>query len=438
MENKSSHIELLKRGQRVAITATTAIFLLAVSKFIVGYLFDSRILIADAFHSGVDVLAIFASWFGLWLASRARSATFPYGLYKAETFITLLIGVLITLAGIENVIEGYRKFFVLSTSQAFPTLPVIISIISVFVSFFVARMENKVGKQINSGALMANASEAFLDIGVSMVVFAGIILSHLKIPYVEGSIIIFIALLILRLGLKNIWTPILILMDANLDLNLQSELNKKITSVEGVKHVKNIKIRQSGPFKMVECSITTLPNISVFKAHEITEKIENLITTAYKEIESVFVHVEPDQLETLSVIIPVKEINGFSSRVHEHFGRAPYFIILKLNNTEKPEIEDFYYNEFLSNKDRIHIAVKVIKAVIKHNLDIVFTPKIGEIAFHMLKDNYIDIFRVNAGMTVEEVIKRYNSGDIEPIISPHPAEESLVKQQYTEKLEANW
>ncbi|MBP7090975.1 MAG: NifB/NifX family molybdenum-iron cluster-binding protein, partial [Syntrophorhabdaceae bacterium] len=73
----------------------------------------------------------------------------------------------------------------------------------------------------------------------------------------------------------------------------------------------------------------------------------------------------------------------------------------------------------------------------KHNLDIVFTPKIGEIAFHMLKDNYIDIFRVNAGMTVEEVIKRYNSGDIEPIISPHPAEESLVKQQYTEKLEAN-
>jgi len=204
VENKSSHIELLKRGQRVAITATTAIFLLAVSKFIVGYLFDSRILIADAFHSGVDVLAIFASWFGLWLASRARSATFPYGLYKAETFITLLIGVLITLAGIENVIEGYRKFFVLSTSQAFPTLPVIISIISVFVSFFVARMENKVGKQINSGALMANASEAFLDIGVSMVVFAGIILSHLKIPYVEGSIIIFIALLILRLGLKNI------------------------------------------------------------------------------------------------------------------------------------------------------------------------------------------------------------------------------------------
>ena len=61
MESTSSHIELLKRGQRVAITATVVILLLAVAKFVTGYLFDSRILIADAFHSGVDVLAIFAS-----------------------------------------------------------------------------------------------------------------------------------------------------------------------------------------------------------------------------------------------------------------------------------------------------------------------------------------------------------------------------------------
>ena len=63
-------MESLKRGQRVAITATVAILLLAVAKFVAGCLFDSRILIADAFHSGVDVLALFASWFGLWLASR--------------------------------------------------------------------------------------------------------------------------------------------------------------------------------------------------------------------------------------------------------------------------------------------------------------------------------------------------------------------------------
>jgi len=426
---KNTHIELLKRGQRVALTATVAILLLAVAKFIIGYLFDSRILIADAFHSGVDVLAIFASWFGLWLASRKESAKFPYGLYKAETFVTLVIGAFITWAGIENLLEGYRKLFLLAPDQAFPTLPVIVSGVSVFVSYFVAKMEKKTGAFINSGALQANASEAFLDIGTSLVVLVGILLAHAKIPYIEGSVVIFIALLIIRLGVKNIWTPILILMDANLDPELQSEIEEKISSVDGVKEVRNVKIRQSGPFKMVECDIATGPSVSVYKAHELADKIENLIARDHNQIESVFVHVEPARHDTVSAIIPVREINGLDSKVHGHFGRAPYFIILKLDDKGDAEIEDFYYNEFHGEKDRIHIGVKVIKAVIKHNLDLVFTARIGEISFHMLKDNFIDIYRVKAGETVRGVIERYRNGEIEPITAPHPADESEIERQ---------
>ena len=57
------------------------------------------------------------------------------------------------------------------------------------------------------------------------------------------------------------------------------------------------------------------------------------------------------------------------------------------------EIEDFYYNELIKEKERIHVGIKVINAVIKHRMDIVFTPKIGEIAFYMLKDHFVDIYR---------------------------------------------
>jgi len=429
VKKKNPHIELLERGQRVAITATVAILLLAVAKFIIGYLFDSRILIADAFHSGVDVLAIFASWFGLWLASRKESARFPYGLYKAETFVTLVIGALITWAGIENLIEGYKKFFVLAPDRAFPVLPVLVSGASVFVSYFVAKMERKTGAFINSGALQANASEAFLDIGTSLVVLAGILLAHARIPYIEGSIVIFIALLIIRLGIKNIWTPVLILMDASLDPKLQSEIEEKISSVDGVKEVRNVKIRQSGPFKMVECDIATAPSVSVYRAHEVTDRIENLIAADHSQIESVFVHVEPARYDTVSAIVPVKDINGLDSKVYGHFARAPYFIILQIGNEGAAEIEDFYYNAFLGDKDRIHLGVKVIKAVIRHDLDLVFTAKIGEISFHMLKDNFIDIYRVEAGERVRDVVERYRKGEVEPIAAPHPAEESEIERK---------
>ena len=427
-------MESLKRGQGVALTATIAIFLLAVAKFFTGYLFDSRILIADAFHSGVDVLAIFASWFGLRLASRKESTRFPYGLYKAETFVTLLVGVLVVWAGCENFVEGYKKLFLPAPPHAFPTLPILVSGISVFVSYFVARMEKETGVFINSGALKANASEAFLDIGTSLVVLAGILLAHAKIPYIEGSIVMLIALLIIRLGAKNIWTPILILMDANLDPELQTEIEEKISSVNGVKGVRDVKIRQSGPFKMVECDIATGPSVSVYKAHELADKIEDLIASDYNQIESVFVHVEPVKQDTLSIIIPVKGMNGLDSIIHGHFGRAPYFIILKLDDKGGAEIDDFYYNEFLGEKNSIHIGVKVIKAVTKHNLDIVFTPRIGEIAFHMLKDNFIDIYRADAGAAVREIMKQYQNGEINPITAPHPAEESEIERQKADSL----
>jgi cation diffusion facilitator family transporter len=315
MGNAHNNIELLKRGQRVAITATIAIFLLAAAKFITGYLFDSRILIADTFHGGVDGLAIFASWFGLWLASRKESARFPYGLYKAETFITLLIGILVIWAGFENLVEGYKKLFLLPRPHAFPLLPVLVSSISVFVSYFIAKMEKETGTFINSGALQANASEGFLDIGTSLVVLAGILLAHFKIPYIEGAVVILIALLIVRLGAKNIWTPVLILMDANLDPRLQAEIEEKISAIDGVKSIRDIKIRQSGPFKMLECDIATAPSVSVYKAHELADKIENVIASDYNQIESIFVHVEPMRQDTLSVIIPVEGINGLNSKI---------------------------------------------------------------------------------------------------------------------------
>ena len=60
----------------------------------------------------------------------------------------------------------------------------------------------------------------------------------------------------------------------------------------------------------------------------------------------IFVHAEPSRRKELGVIIPVTEINGFESTIYGHFGRAPYYIILKMKD-DSFEIEDFYMNEFL-------------------------------------------------------------------------------------------
>jgi len=422
IQKKPDKTENLKQGQRIAFIASFVTLLLAIAKAAVGYLFDSKVLVADAFHSGADLLAIFASGFGLWVASRKKTERFPYGLYKVETLVTLIIGALITWAGIEMLTGGYHKLFDVADVKKFPILPVSVSVLSIIVAFVLARKEKKIGKLINSQSLIANASESFLDIFTSLVVLAGILLAYLRIPYVEGSIIILISLLIIKLGLENIWTSLLVLLDANLDAELQSDIEEDINKIYGVKGVGEVMIRQAGPFKMVECKILTSPSLSLYKAHDLADKAEDRITNNFKHIESVFIHVEPSKEQFVSAIVPVQDINAMDSKVHGHFGRAPYFVILKIAD-ENVEIEDFYYNKFLGEKK--HVGVKVIKAVIWHKLDLLFTSQIGEISFHMLRDNFVDIYKTDEGLSVEDIIKKYRNQEIDQITEPtHCIEES--------------
>jgi cation diffusion facilitator family transporter len=435
MNQGRNHIDSMKMGGRVALAASLALFLLAVAKFTVGHLFGSAILVADAYHSAVDVVAIFASWFGLRLASGKKTRRFPYGLYRAETLMTLLIGGLITWAGIENLLGGYEALFQRGPKSALPAIPLLVGFLSVVVAYVVAKQEKRAGDSINSQALRANASDAFLDILTSLMVMAGITLDYLRIPYVEGLVVIIIALLIIRLGAKNVWLSVLILMDSNIDPKLQSEIEEAVSALDGVEDVHDVKIRQSGPFTMVECEVAAAPWISLHKAHDLADIVEAAIKERYPRIESVFVHTEPSKGKAPTAIIPVKDMKGLDSAVHGHFGRAPYFIVVRIDS-EGLEIEDFYHNEFLDEPEKVHIGVKVARVIIRHGIRLVFTARIGEISFHMLKDQFIDILKVEEDATVQEIVDKYRKGEIESLAVPHPSEESEMERMEGQRAEA--
>jgi cation diffusion facilitator family transporter len=422
MNTEAERKKKLKRGRSMAFYASLVILLLALGKGVVGYLFDSHLLVADAFHSAGDTVTVAASGLGLWLAARRKTEKFPYGLYKAETIATLFIGILILWAGVEMARDGFSKFFHPSTAPEFPILPVVISAISVITSLILARKEAEVGKAVNSQSLQVTAREMFLDTFVSAAVLIGILMAFWGIPHVEGGLIMVISLLILKLGGESVWMSVLSLLDANLDPELQAEIEQKIAGTGGVQGVPELRVRRSGPFRMIDCTIASSPHLPLYRAHELADKIEDAITRDYNEIERVFIHVEPSREKVLSALIPVAEINGIDSRIHGHFGRAPYFVVVRFNENDI-EIVDFYYNEFLEEK--IHIGVKIIKALLRSGLHLLFTRGIGELSFYMLKENFIDIYHVGEELTVGEIIQAYREKRVPILTAPtHSLEES--------------
>jgi cation diffusion facilitator family transporter len=419
----------LRRGRRAALAAALAILLLAALKGAAGYVFDVPILVADAYHSLGDIVAVSASAFGLWLAARKRSARFPYGLLRAENLASLLVSLLILFAGVELFRDGYTRLLAPADHRSFPLLPLLAGCVSAAASFLISWGERRVAREINSGSLAANASEAFLDVFSSAVVVAGILLAWLRVPYVQGAVIMLIALLILRLGLVTAWGAVLVLVDANLDPGLQAEITRQINEIYGVKGVGEVRIRRAGLFKMVECTIATKPSLPLYDAHQLTDQAEASILRRYPHVESVFIHVEPSHEETLRAIIPVEGMDGLSSRVSGHFGRSRLFAIMRILPAEPAapaaasgpptpaagraipmaaasvEIEDFYFNEFLDEK--VHVGLQVFKAVVRYRLDLVFTQQIGEIAFSLLKNNFVDIYSCPPGLTIVEVVAHY-------------------------------
>jgi predicted Fe-Mo cluster-binding NifX family protein len=253
-------------------------------------------------------------------------------------------------------------------------------------------------------------------------VLVGILMAFWGIPHVEGGLIMVISLLILKLGAESAWISILSLLDANLDPELQAEIERKIAGIGGVQGVPELRVRRSGPFRMVDCTIESSPHIPLYRAHELADKVEDAVTGEYKEIRKVFIHVEPSHEKVLSALIPVAEVHGLDSRIHGHFGRAPYFVVIRFNGNDI-EIIDFYYNEFLEEK--IHIGIKIIKALLRSGLHLLFTRGIGELSFYMLKENFIDIYLVGEELTVGEIVQAYREKKVPILTAPtHTLEES--------------
>jgi cation diffusion facilitator family transporter len=395
---------------------------LALVKGLIGYRFDSSLLVADAFHSAGDVVTIAASGFGLWLAARKKSETFPYGLYRAETVASLFIGVLILWAGVEMARDGYARLLHLQGMTNFPVKPLCAALLSIVASFFLAKKQKEVGKAINSQSLLAASRETYLDIYVSGGVFVGIMLAFWGIPYVEGGLVLVISLLILKLGGETMWLSVMSLLDANLDPDLQTEIGSRCSAIEGVQAVTRLRIRRAGPFRMVDCTIETSPHLSLYKAHELADRVEDSIVEEYRDIDTVFVHVEPFRETSLLVLIPVTDVNGLESVIHEHFGRAPFFALVRLDENGV-FLEDFYYNEFLEEK--LHIGVKIIKAISASGVDILLTKQIGELSFSLLKERFVDIYLVEGYPTIRELVVAYREGLLSRLHAPtHGLEDS--------------
>jgi len=398
---------IFEKGYKTALLIAGVTALLAFVKGVVGYFTNSLILVTDAFHSASDVVTLFIAAIGIKIASKSPDEKFPYGYYKAENLATLFISALIIFAGYELAFGGYKKLHEVVVIEE-PYLAIFAAILSIIVSYTAYLHLCRIGRKNKIQSLVATAHERKMDMFSSIFVLIGIILSIYEIKYIEGIFTIGIAILIFKVGFENMKDAIFALMDFS-----PKEAKKKIVKIleneNEIEGFNGIKLRKSGPFLFGEVEVYIKKGFDISRAHEITEKIGDKIKNEIKEIISFIIHAEPYKGKYEKVALPL------NSSISEHFGRAEKFLILKIDKEKREVLEKkIIKNPFKNRKTRAGLACA--KFLISNHINALITKEIGEIAFHRLRDEGIEIFLAEGD--VDLLIKKFIEGKVKKLNKP--------------------
>jgi cation diffusion facilitator family transporter len=389
----------LRKGEKAAIYSSLTNLLLAILKGIIGILSGSIALIADSVHSFSDIVASLAVFIGLRLSQRKPDEMFPYGYYKIESFVSLIVSAIIIVTGIEIALESFNAF-TNPTPIEMPLISLSVAAFSAVISFLLARYKEKVGRDIDSQALINDGKHSFIDIFSSLIVFVGISSSYLGFLSIEGISGILVAFLIVYMGLKLAKDDVLVLLDASMDPEKLNEIKLIAKGVEGVENVHDVKVRRSGPFVFAELHLETEKGLSVREASDITEKVKRTVKDEIRNLDTLTVQIEPYKKEKLRVAVPVENRKGLQSTVSEHFARAPYILFANVSNGK---ITDIVIKENPGVKLEKKKGLETADFLGKENVDVLIGNEVGEGPMYALNDKLIDVI-FPKGKNLEEII----------------------------------
>jgi cation diffusion facilitator family transporter len=412
----------ISQARKTAAIAAVITVLLAASKAVIGALAESSALLADALHSTGDLFALGAVWFGLFLAMRKPTDRFPYGFYRAETLAALVCSAVIVYLGARLLLEGIATLQE-GSHLAYPAAAISMAGVSAVGSFLLSRWEKRVSLSVGAQSLGAVADEARMDAVSSIVVVVALVAARYRVPYVEGAVTIGISGLIVWVGLGNASRALLALMDASVNPALEKEATDILADMPGVKKVEKLRARRSGPFYFLDGQIQVAASMDVNRSHALSHDAQRAIREKRPEVEAVVLHIEPYRGSVRNVLIPVQGRNGLKERIAEHFGRADAFLLATL---EDGELKDFAVENNPFQHKSVRAGLAVINRFVKEKqLDAVIVRELGEIAFHGLRDNFVDVFHADEG-TAEQILKDYAQKRLEYLRGPtHSSEEKL-------------
>ena len=267
-------MESLDRRPVVVALASVVIGVgLVVAKLVVGLLTGSLGILSEAAHSFLDLAASTFTLLAVRTSRKPADREHPYGHGRtenlaafAEGMLLLFISGLIAFEAIRRLVGGGPP--VDPTGYAFAL--VVATIVIETVRAFVMR---RVGRAVASDAMLADSTDRVADVLANIGVLVGLAGVRMGLVWADAAAALVVAVIIVRAAGLLAWRSGDILID-RAPAGAEDQLRDAIRNVDGVREVRSVRVRRSGPNLLGDASIATGRMLSVEAASALADAVK--------------------------------------------------------------------------------------------------------------------------------------------------------------------
>ena len=269
------------------------LFATALLQLAVVVLSGSVALLSDTIHNFGDAATAIPLWIAFALARLGASRRFTFGYGRVEDLAGVIVVLIILFSAL---VAGYQAVERLINPRPVELLGAVAvaSLLGFLGNEAVAVFRIRVGRQIDSAALVADGYHARTDGWTSLAVLLGATGVWLGYPMADPIVGLLIAAAILMIVWQSGKMVFARLLDG-VDPEVIDEIRQVSSHVEGVEDVAEVRARWLGHRLRAEVNVAVDPTLSVAEGHAVAREVNHRLMHELRYLDMAVVHVDPAQ-----------------------------------------------------------------------------------------------------------------------------------------------
>lgn len=273
-ENTSDAVVRRAYGQLCGIVGIALNVLLFAGKFFAGTLSGSIAVTADAFNNLSDAGSSVVTLLGFRLAGRKPDPEHPFGHGRMEYLSGLVVSALILLMGVELAKSSFQKI-VHPEEVEFSVVAVVILLCSIAVKFYMSLYNRRIGKKINSSAMVATGIDSLSDTISTAAVLVAMLVGKFSGLMIDGWVGMLVALFILYSACRAAMETVSPLLGQAPEEEFVRRIEELVLAHDEVCGIHDLVVHDYGPGRVMISLHAEVPSSGdILELHDVIDGIE--------------------------------------------------------------------------------------------------------------------------------------------------------------------